>query len=60
MPLAPLHRAAKLRRLVASTYQAVSGTGSAAIRELEAQARAWAAGQPLPRARSIRTRSPST
>jgi aspartate-semialdehyde dehydrogenase len=49
MPLAPLHRAAKIRRFVASTYQAVSGTGSAAIRELESQARAWAAGQPLPR-----------
>ena len=46
MPLAALHRAAKLRRLVASTYQAVSGTGSAAVKELEAQARAWAAGMP--------------
>jgi aspartate-semialdehyde dehydrogenase len=45
MPLAPLHRAATLRRLTASTYQAVSGTGSAAIRELEAEARGWAAGQ---------------
>jgi aspartate-semialdehyde dehydrogenase len=32
---------------VASTYQAVSGTGSAAVRELEAQARAWAAGKPM-------------
>ncbi|MCX6995678.1 MAG: aspartate-semialdehyde dehydrogenase [Kiritimatiellaeota bacterium] len=49
MALAPLHRAARLRRFVASTYQAVSGTGSAAIRELEAQVRAWVAGQPLPR-----------
>jgi aspartate-semialdehyde dehydrogenase len=48
MPLAPLHRAAKIRRFIASTYQAVSGTGGAAIRELESQARAWAAGQPLP------------
>jgi aspartate-semialdehyde dehydrogenase len=49
MPLAELHKAARLRRLIASTYQAVSGTGSAAIRELDAQARAWVAGQPLPR-----------
>lgn len=49
MPLAPLHRAAKITRIVASTYQAVSGTGAPAVRELEAQARAWAAGQPLPR-----------
>lgn len=46
--LAPLHRAARLRRLVAATYQAVSGTGAPAVRELEEQARAWAAGQPLP------------
>jgi len=45
MPLAPLHRAAHLRRLVASTYQAVSGTGSAAVKELETEVRAWAAGQ---------------
>ena len=49
MALAPLHRAARVRRFVASTYQAVSGTGSAAIKELEAQVRAWAAGRPLPR-----------
>lgn len=49
MPLAALNKAAKLKRLIASTYQAVSGTGSAAVRELDAQARAWAAGQPLPR-----------
>ena len=49
MPLAELHRAARLRRLIASTYQAVSGTGSAAVKELEAQVRAWAAGAPMPR-----------
>ena len=49
MPLAALHKAARIRRLVASTYQAVSGTGSAAVKELEAQAKAWAAGQPMPR-----------
>ena len=46
MPLAPLHKAARIRRLVASTYQAVSGTGSAAIRELDTQVRDWAAGKP--------------
>lgn len=45
--LAPLHRVARLRRLVAATYQAVSGTGSAAIRELETQVRDWAAGRPV-------------
>jgi aspartate-semialdehyde dehydrogenase len=46
MPLAPLHKAAHIRRIVASTYQAVSGTGAPAVKELEAQAKAWAAGQP--------------
>ena len=49
MPLAPLHKAARIKRIVASTYQAVSGTGAPAVKELEAQAKAWAAGQPLPR-----------
>ena len=47
MALAPLHQAARLRRLVASTYQAVSGTGSAAVKELENQTREWAAGSVL-------------
>lgn len=49
MPLAALHRAAKIRRIVASTYQAVSGTGSAAVKELDAQAHAWAEGKPMVR-----------
>jgi aspartate-semialdehyde dehydrogenase len=35
--LAPLHRHAGLRRLVISTYQAVSGAGLAGVRELEDQ-----------------------
>jgi len=46
MPLAPLHKAARIKRIVASTYQAVSGTGAPAVKELETQARSWAAGQP--------------
>ncbi|MDH7569485.1 MAG: aspartate-semialdehyde dehydrogenase, partial [Armatimonadota bacterium] len=46
--LKPLHDAGKVKRVVVSTYQAVSGTGRSAIRELDAQVRAWAAGQPLP------------
>jgi aspartate-semialdehyde dehydrogenase len=37
--LAPLHRAAGLRRLVASTYQAVSGAGLDGVAELDEQAR---------------------
>jgi aspartate-semialdehyde dehydrogenase len=49
MPLVAIHKAARIKRLIASTYQAVSGTGSAAVKELDAQAKAWAAGQPMPR-----------
>jgi aspartate-semialdehyde dehydrogenase len=44
MALAPLHRAAGIRRFVASTYQSVSGTGRGAIQELEAQVRAYVEG----------------
>ena len=37
LALAPLHRANPIRRVVVSTYQSVSGTGSAAMRELTEQ-----------------------
>ncbi|MDQ6851819.1 MAG: aspartate-semialdehyde dehydrogenase [Actinomycetota bacterium] len=37
--LAPLHRAAGLRRLIVSTYQAVSGAGLAGVDELDKQVR---------------------
>jgi aspartate-semialdehyde dehydrogenase len=37
--LGPLHRFAGLRRLVASTYQAVSGAGGAGVAELDEQVR---------------------
>lgn len=37
--LQPLHKAAGVRRVVVSTYQAVSGTGQKAIDELEKQVR---------------------
>lgn len=47
--LQPLHAAAGLRRVVVSTYQAVSGTGREAMDELEAQTEAIASGQPVPR-----------
>jgi aspartate-semialdehyde dehydrogenase len=46
-PLAALHRKAKITRIIASTYQAVSGTGSSAIKELEDQVKAWAKGDPI-------------
>jgi aspartate-semialdehyde dehydrogenase len=39
MALAPIHRAVGLKRLVVSTYQAVSGTGQRAIEELRDQSR---------------------
>jgi aspartate-semialdehyde dehydrogenase len=38
--LKPLHDAAKIKRVVVSTYQAVSGTGQKAVNELVAQVRA--------------------
>lgn len=37
--LKPLHDQARIRRIVVSTYQAVSGTGKRAIEELERQSR---------------------
>lgn len=45
--LAPLHRRAKMKRVVVSTYQSVSGTGSAAIAELKQQIKDWAEGNPI-------------
>jgi len=35
--LAPLHKIAKVKRVVVSTYQAISGTGSRAVEELKNQ-----------------------
>jgi len=46
MALAPLHRAIKVRRFVASTYQSVSGTGREAILELERQTKEYVDGKP--------------
>jgi aspartate-semialdehyde dehydrogenase len=42
--MAPLHREAQLRRLVVSTYQAVSGAGLAGTAELDEQVRKTAEG----------------
>jgi len=42
--LKPLHDVAGLRRMVASTYQAVSGAGGAGVQELDEQARKVADG----------------
>ncbi|MCE5324715.1 aspartate-semialdehyde dehydrogenase [bacterium] len=45
--LAPLHKIAKMKRIVVSTYQSVSGSGSSAIKELEQQARDYAEGKQI-------------
>ncbi len=47
VPIWPLHKIAKVKRLVVSTYQAASGAGAAAMAELENQARQWANGEPI-------------
>jgi aspartate-semialdehyde dehydrogenase len=46
--LKPLHDLSRVRRVIVSTYQSISGAGGAALRELQAQVRAVAAGEPLP------------
>ncbi len=43
----PLHKAKKLRRLVASTYQATSGAGAKGMEELEIQTRQLLDGEPI-------------
>ncbi len=47
MALAPLERTAGLGRVLVSTYQSVSGSGREALEGLEAEARAYAAGEEI-------------
>jgi len=47
MALGPLHKVARIKRLVVSTYQSVSGTGREAIVELENQAQSYAGKKPM-------------
>lgn len=47
MPLKPLHDAGRLRRVIATSYQAVSGAGVNGIAELREQTLAWARGEVL-------------
>ena len=47
MPLKPLHDAGRLRRVIAVSYQAVSGAGVNGIAELREQTLAWARGEAL-------------
>jgi aspartate-semialdehyde dehydrogenase len=46
MVLKPLHDAARVKRVVVSTYQAVSGAGLSATQELRQGTSAWLGGQP--------------
>jgi len=45
--LKPIHDAYTIKRVVVSTYQAVSGSGKAAVHELEQQIHAYVRGEPL-------------
>jgi aspartate-semialdehyde dehydrogenase len=47
MALYPLHQAFGVKRIFASSYQAVSGTGAKAIEELRRQTRQVVAGEPV-------------
>ena len=47
MPLKPLHDLGRLRRVVATSFQAVSGAGVNGIAELREQTMAWSKGEPL-------------
>ena len=49
MALYPLHRRFRVKRVFASSYQAVSGAGSQAIEELKQQAKAVVTGKPIER-----------
>src|SRR4051794_38064265 len=46
--LKPIYDLSPIRRIVVSTYQSVSGAGAPAMRELDAQVKAVAAGEDLP------------
>jgi len=45
----PIHQAVGIRRIIVSTYQAASGAGAAAMRELEDQTREYAADKEITR-----------
>ncbi len=47
MPLKPLHEAGRLRRLVATSFQAASGAGVNGMEDLRQQTLAWARGEAI-------------
>jgi aspartate-semialdehyde dehydrogenase len=50
--LKPLHDAARIKRVVVSTYQASSGKGATGLFELDAQVAALGKGEPVPTAKA--------
>lgn len=47
MAIAPIHRAVGIKRVIVSTYQAVSGAGVKGMEELEDQLKAWVEERPI-------------
>ncbi|NPA32827.1 MAG: aspartate-semialdehyde dehydrogenase [Aquificae bacterium] len=51
--LKPIYDFAGVKRVVVSTYQAVSGAGAKAIEDLRKQTKAWCEGEPIPPAQKF-------
>ena len=47
VPVWPLHKGNRVKRVIVSTYQAVSGAGAWGLYELDAQLKAYARGEPI-------------
>ncbi len=47
VPVWPLHKANRVKRVIVSTYQAVSGAGAWGLEELDRQIKAYASGSPI-------------
>jgi aspartate-semialdehyde dehydrogenase len=47
MALYPLHKVFRVKRVIAASYQAVSGAGAKAIRELSLQSKSFFSGEPV-------------
>src|SRR5437764_13931854 len=47
VPVWPLYKADRVKRIIVSTYQAVSGAGAQGLYDLEQQMKAYAGGQPI-------------
>src|SRR5271170_2757611 len=51
VPVWPLHKANRIKRIIVSTYQAVSGAGAWGLYELDTQLKANTAGKPIIKAK---------